>query len=125
MLGTLGYLAYGLPIQCTYNLAGRAEDKRIVGYLFSFGDQRSRADQTIAANPGTVQDNSSHPHQRIIANGASVKDRPMPDGAALSNRRRKTGVGVESIKRHLQVSHGMTPESVETGRAAPRAFESW
>src|SRR5258708_576245 len=80
----------------------RSDDQGVLGKLFSFGDDRPRADDAAAADPGAVHDDRTHPDQRVLLERTAVQDDVMADRAILPDRQRKTHIGVAGpIVRHI------------------------
>src|SRR5690606_19700464 len=75
-----------LFVQLPHRLCRRADDKRTIRKDLTFRDQRTSANQAVVPDDGAVQDGRAHTDQRIVANGATMKDRAMTDGAAFAYR---------------------------------------
>jgi len=84
---------------------------------------RTRANDTAAADPGTVHDNRTHPDQRAIFERAAVQDHVVADRAILSDRQRKATIGVTGrIVLHIGIFADLDPLVVAAQyRAEPDA----
>src|SRR6516165_10861554 len=77
--------------------AGRgADDQRSFGKAFSFGNQRTGADQAIVPDPRAIEQNCAHADQAVGPNHAAMQDNIMTDHAIRPDRHREAGIGVQS-----------------------------
>src|SRR5258705_2257482 len=81
-------------LECADHPRRRANNQRMLRKLLAFRDHRSRAYDTAAADPRAVHDDRAHADQRAILQRAAVQDEVVTDGAVLTDRQRKTHVGV-------------------------------
>src|SRR5579863_4402420 len=100
-----------------------ADEKRIVRHRLVFADERAGADDAIGADPGAVHDDRAHADQGVVADGATVQDRIVADGAVFTDRQRIPGIGVQrgiilDIAAHpdldplvVAAQHGIEPDA--------------
>src|SRR6202043_657473 len=70
----------------------RTDDQGVLGKLLAFGDDRTCADDAVAADLRAVHHDCPHADQRAVLDRATVKDDVVADGAILADRERKTEI---------------------------------
>jgi hypothetical protein len=76
-------------------LGGSTENQGVIRKGLALRNQRTGADQAIAANHRTVHHNRLYADQRAVPDGAAVQHRLMANRDIRANRHRESRIGVQ------------------------------
>ena len=75
-------------------LAGRAKDHGVIWDALAFTDKCFGADQAVAPDIGSVENDSPNTDKATFSDSAAVQHREMTDGDVFADRQWKAGIGV-------------------------------
>src|SRR5258706_2925788 len=78
--------------ELAHRLGGCADDERSVGKFLAFGDERTGADQAVAADLRAVEHDSLDADQRAVADRAAMQHHLVPDRDVLADVDREARV---------------------------------